>query len=230
MNGNRRSRMGRLSVLWIAVGLVAAMVMSMTADAAKQKWEEFKTPKYGYAFKLPAEFEIQGKEDKTTSWIYQPGSVATNKKEKKKFKIGLRVKGVSLGKSTETSTEGSGGGLESALTIYVNWVEMPDVSSATMYNTNRKSDLQDIEGRDPDYRDLKDFSKKQGYAYEGYTYWYKEVDKDSSDEIHRWHIKSYGNGSAYVVGLCGTYGQFQKWGPVYEEVVKSFRLVPFDEK
>ena len=115
---------------------------------------------------------------------------------------------------------------EPALLIYVNWTWMPDVPSKTMYDVNRKSDQQDMSSPDPDYHDLVPFDRKKGYAYDGNTYWYKEVDKSAPDEIHRWHVKSYGNKSAYTVGLTGTYGQFGKWGPVYEQVVKSFRLVP----
>ncbi len=118
--------------------------------------------------------------------------------------------------------------LEPALGIYVNWTWMPDVPSKVMYAANKKSELQDMTSPDPDYHDLIDFDRKKGYAHEGNTYWYKEVDKPDPGEIHRWHIKSYGNKSAYTVGLTGTYGQFAKWGPVYEKVVKSFRLIPME--
>ena len=55
------------------------------------------------------------------------------------------------------------------------------------------------------------------------------MDKAAGDEIHRWHIKSYGNKSAYTIGLTGTYAQFAEWGPVYEEVIKSFKLIPMEK-
>ena len=122
------------------------------------------------------------------------------------------------------------GPLEPALGIYVNWAWMPDVPSKVIYAANKKSELQNMSSPDPDYRDLVDFDRKKGYAYDGNTYWFKEVDKPAAGEIHRWHIKSYGNKSAYTVGLTGTYGQFAKWGPVYERVVKSFRLVPMESQ
>ncbi len=115
----------------------------------------------------------------------------------------------------QPGADGSGP-LEPALMVYVNWVWMPSVPSTVLYDANKKSDLQNISSPDPDYRDLVDFDRKKGYAYAGNTYWFKEVDKPAPDEIHRWHIKSFGNKSAYTIGLTGTYGQFEKWGPVYE--------------
>lgn len=125
----------------------------------------------------------------------------------------------------QPGADGSGP-LEPGLLIYVNWTWMPDVPSKTMYDINRKSDQQNMTSPDPDYHDLVPFDRKKGFAYDGNTYWYKEVDKTDPADIHRWHVKSYGNKSAYTVGLTGTYGQFAKWAPVYEQVVKSFRLIP----
>lgn len=116
--------------------------------------------------------------------------------------------------------------LEPALLIYVHWTWMPDVPSRTMFDVNRKSDLQNISSPDPDYRDLALFDRKKGFAYDGNAYWYKEVDKKDSSEIHRWHAKAFGNKSAYTVGLTGSFGQFATVGPDYEKVVKSFRLIP----
>lgn len=127
----------------------------------------------------------------------------------------------------QPGADGSGP-MESALMIYVNWVWMPDVPSKTMHDINRKSDQQNITSPDPDYRDLIGFDRKKGYVFDGNTYWFKEVDKSAPDAIHRWHIKAFGNKSAYTLGLTGTYGQFPKWGPIYEQVVKSFRLIPMD--
>lgn len=222
----------------VGFGLLAVTLMGWGASAEAREWKTYENKKYGFALKVPAEFELQG-EDKTVTWIYQPGSAPSSdsgkgeKKEKKK-KFGINLGGVGLStEQTDSSSSESGGassgGLEPALMIYVNWVWMPDVDSGTMYSTNKKSDQQNIDSPDPDYKDIKDFDKKQGYAHEGNTYWYKEVDKAAGDEIHRWHIKSYGNKSAYTIGLTGTYAQFAEWGPVYEEVIKSFKLIPMEK-
>ncbi len=129
----------------------------------------------------------------------------------------------------QPGADGSGP-LEPGLLIYVNWTWMPDVPSKVMHDVNKKSELQNMTSPDPDYRDLIEFDRKKGYVFDGNTYWFKEVDKAKPDEIHRWHIKSYGNKSAYTAGLTGTYGQFTKWGPVYEKVVKSFRLIPMESQ
>lgn len=231
-------KMGTISRKWVSVAVALGLAIGMSQAAMAREWKTYENKKYGFSVKIPAEFELQG-EDKTVTFIYQPGSAPSGgsgkseKKEKKK-KFGINLGGVGLStEQTETSgsesSGGGGGGLEPALMIYINWVWMPDVDSGTMYSTNKKSDQQNISSPDPDYKDIKDFDKKQGYAYEGNTYWYKEVDKSAADEIHRWHIKSYGNKSAYTIGLTGTYGQFAEWGPVYEEVIKSFQLIPMEK-
>ena len=225
-----RSRMLFSCSKLVVMAALCAVLVAPQAQA--REWKEYETKKYGYALKLPAEFTIQ-EEDKTTSWIYQPGSAPAGKSEKKglKKKLGINIKGVgaSVEESSESSSESSGGGLESALMVYINWVWMPDVSSDTMFKTNMDSDKKNMSSPDPDYTDLIVFDKKKGYAYEGNTYWYKEVDKTKGDEIHRWHIKAYGNQSAYTIGLTGTYAQFKEWAPVYEEVIKSFRLIPLEK-
>lgn len=197
--------------------------------------------KYGYKLKIPEQFEVLGKIDKTTTWSYQPGSAesssSTTKKTKNKFKLGggINIGGVRIGAEKtieEGSTEGgasSSGGLEPALTIYVNWVWMPDVSSKTMFETNLESARQNASSPDPDYTDIVVFDKEKGFEWEVYAYAYKEVPKDADDEIHRWHIQAYGNKSAYTIGLCGTYGQFEEWGPIYDEVIKSFELIPLEK-
>jgi len=121
------------------------------------------------------------------------------------------------------------GPLEPGLLIYVNWVWMPDVPSDVMHRTNKRSEQQDMSSPDPRYRDLREFDEDDGHVWEGRAYWFKEVDKAAPDEIHRWHAKAWGNQSAYTVGLTGTFGQFGEWGPRYERVVKSFRLIPMEE-
>ncbi|CAG1008921.1 hypothetical protein MYXO_03793 [Myxococcaceae bacterium] len=118
------------------------------------------------------------------------------------------------------------GSPDRVLQIYVNWTWMPDVPSKTLFEINRKSELQDMSSPDPDYRDLIVFDRKKGYAQGENAYWFKEVDKNDPSEIHRWHAKAYGNESAYTVGLTGTYGQFERAGPDFEKVVKSLRLIP----
>lgn len=221
-----------LGILVMVMAFSVSMLLAPIAQA--REWKTYENKKYGYSLKIPAEFKLQN-EDKSTSWIYQPGSAKSKtgkKKKKKSFSIGARVKGISLGtsRSEETSSEGdSGDGLGSALSIHVNWAWMPDVSSGTLFKANMDSVKKDISSPDPTYTDPIVFSKKKGYAYEGNTFWYKEVDKSKDDEIHRWYIHSSGNKSDYGVILAGSFGQFKEWGPVYEEVVKSFKLIPMEK-
>jgi len=226
-------QLGRCASWAFALSVVVALAGAATTASARE-WKVYESEKYGYSLKIPAEFELQS-EDKSTSWIYQPGSAPGADgaaKKKKGFSVGAAVKGINIGASqSEETTTGSagGGGLESALSIHVNWVWMPDVPSETLYNANMDSVKKDMGSPDPSYTDPIVFSKKKGYAQEGNTFWYKEVDKTDGGEIHRWHIGAYGNKSNYGVILGGTFEQFKEWGPVFEEIVKSFKLIPIKE-
>ena len=213
---------------------VAASLMFANAFATAAETKVYTNEKYGFEVKIPAEFELQG-EDKTVQFIYQPGAAASaggDKKGGKKISIkgALKGVGVDLEKTEAPAAGGSSSGPEPALLIYINWVWMPDVASGTLYSANKKGVQDNISSPDPTYKDIVDFDKKKGYAFEGNTFWYKEVDKKDGAEIHRWHIYSAGNKSAYTIGLTGTYEQFKKWGPVYEEVIKSFKLIPMKEQ
>ena len=173
----------------VAIAFAGSMLLATAAQA--REWKIYENKKYGYSIKIPAEFELQS-EDKSTSFIYQPGSVATGesgttKKKKKKFSIGTRIGGVNIGtsQSEETSSESSGssgGGLESALSIHINWVWMPDVAPGTLYNANMDSVKKDMTSPDPNYTDPINFDKKK----------------------------------------------FSEWDSVYEEIVKSFKLIPIE--
>jgi hypothetical protein len=230
---------------YIAVVLVLCVLAMFTAAAVHAAdLTVFETKKHGYSIKMPVEFKMDGSEDKTTTWSFQPGSApveaaqpAPAPKEGKKKGLGGLVKGAAGGltggkvktEAPAAETAAPKQELEPALSIYVNWVWMPDVPSATLFESNKKSDMQNIKSPDPDYKDLVVMDKKNGYAIEGGSaYWYKEKDKSDPAAIHRWHIKAFGNKSAYTIGLCGTYRQFEKWGPVYEQVIKSFKLIPLE--
>jgi len=76
-------------------------------------------------------------------------------------------------------------------------------------------------------KDLVVFDKRTGYAFEGgAAYRYKEVDKKDADAIHRWQVKAFGNKSSYALGFTGTCRHFEKWGPVFEECIRTLKLVP----
>lgn len=227
---------------WMVAAITAGLAVGLAPHASAVEFKEFQSKKYGYAMKIPAQFIMDGKEDNTTTWIYQPGAAPAaaapaagdegGEKKGKKKKLGAALGGLVKSEASSAAPSApaaSGGGAQPALSIYVNWTWMPDVDSGTMYSANKKGDKQKVDSPDPDYKDIKDFDKKQGYAYEGNTYWLKEVDKDKGDDIHRWHIHSFGNKSAYVVGLCGTYDQFKEWAPIYEEVIKSWKLIPLEK-
>ncbi|HNT88705.1 MAG TPA: hypothetical protein PKL84_12660, partial [Candidatus Hydrogenedentes bacterium] len=156
--------MARILTLCVFGLFVAAVV-------AAEDYTVFESKKYGYSLKIPKEFRLDGQEDKTTTWIYQPGAAPATesaepaKKEEKKPKKGLGgiargaagslVGGAQAEEAAGAPAEAGGGqALESALTIYVNWVWMPDVATSTLFEANKKSDLQDINSPDPTYKDL----------------------------------------------------------------------------
>jgi len=216
------------------VVLLASVVFMMAASA---ELSVFECKKYGFSMKIPKEFKLTG-EDKTMTWTYQPGADAPAKEEpaasggEKKKGLGAAVGGLLKNKAksaepsapAETKSE-----LEPALTIYVNWVWMPDVASSTGFETNKKSDQQNIDSPDPDYKELVVMTKNPAYAVDkDLAYRYKEIDKKDPAEIHRWHVKAFGNKSFYTLGFCGNFKQFEKWGPIYEECIKSFKLIPLE--
>ena len=230
----------RRVILMLAMAAVGGM---LSAQAQSGEFKTYESKKFGYSLKIPKEFQIDGKEDKTTQWMYQPGSTPAAGAEekpaeegKKKLKLGAKLKGVvgdAVGGAAGGAAESTGGGgaLEPAVMIYINWVWMPDVSSETMFNANIDQIKQDVKSPAPSYTDIKVLTKENGYPNfsGGQGFFYKEVNKDAGDEIHRWHINAYGNQSSYIVGMTGTYAQFQKWGPIYDEVVKSFKLIPMEK-
>lgn len=220
--------LGRTLALTLAVAVFAA------GPALATDYRTVKVEKYGYELKIPEEFDLEGEIDKTTNWMYQPGAEKKSSggsSLSKSLSGSIRIGGIGLSgsKSESSSSSSSGGGLEPALGIYVNWVWMPDVSEKQSFDINLEQIKKDIDSPDPDYTDVVVFDKDEGFDWEGLAFWFKEVPKDKDDEIHRWHIRAFGNNSSYTIGLTGTYGQFRKWGPVYEEVVKSFTLIPLEE-
>ena len=232
-------RQATLNGLCMAIVFAAAVMQAPTVHAAEMK--TYTNEKYGFELQVPKEFQVVS-EDRTVSLQYQPGAAAPVAAEpaepaaedggkKKKSGIGGKLKqlGKDLAKTQAPSVAApaeAGGGLQPALQVYINWTWMPDVASGTLYQANKDGIKQDIASPDPKYKDVVDFDKKKGYAHDGNTFWYKEIDKKDGSEIHRWHIYSAGNKSAYTIGLTGTYEQFKEWGPVFEEVVKSFKLIP----
>ncbi len=218
-----------------AVGAVVLLAAVISTGAAAEDLKTVEVPDYGYKLKLPEQFTLQGELGQTSTWMYQPGAAgAQPEKKKRRFGIGGGVNlgpvriGGEAGAGSET-VEAGDGDLEPALMVYVNWVHMPNASAETIYNANLQSVRDNINSPNPTYKDIAIFDEDEGYADEGYMFWYKEVDKDDPSEIHRWHIHASGNNSTYTIGLTGTFGQFQEWGAAYEDVIKSFELIPIEE-
>ncbi|MBI5095807.1 MAG: hypothetical protein HZB26_25665 [Candidatus Hydrogenedentes bacterium] len=227
-----------------AITCLGVFAGTLAAVAQSGEYVTFESKKYGYSIKLPKELKMEGKEeDKTTSWSFQPGSTpaaapAADSGDKGKSGgkgLGGVVKGLTgaakgSAAAKAPAAESPKQELEPAVGIYVNWVWMPDVPSNTLFETNKKSDQQDISSPDPNYKDLVVMDKKAGYAIEGGSaYRYKEKDKKDPADIHRWHVKAFGNKSFYTLGFTGTYKQFEKWAPEFEESIKSFKLIPMKD-
>jgi hypothetical protein len=222
----------------LIAGVAAILSFVIAIGAHAEELKRVDVDKYGYSLKIPTQFKVIGKIDKTTSWQFQPGSTPAVAEKKKKGGFGKLVK--SAAKSVvpgadaadaAASASDSGTELEPAVQIYINWVWMPDVASSTMFETNKQADLKNIKSPDPDYKNLEVLDPKKGYDIEGGTaYRYKEVDKDEGSEIHRWHVKAFGNKSMYTMGFTGTFEQFEEWGPVFEKVIRSIKLIELKGK
>ena len=223
------------------IGIAAFVLQPKPAFAQDKDYEGFNevvVEKYGYKMMIPKEFELNGKIDKTSGWSYMPGAaemLAKAKAEKVPGIGGALKESAGLdGAKTEqapSSGAGSGGALESVLFIAVNRMPMPDLSSQFLYDLQLKGFKESITSPNPKGKDIQMFDKKKGYKWEGLAFWYKEVDKASNeqDKRHHWNIMAYGNKSIYNVILSGDYKQFEKWGPIYEKVIKSFELIAIKE-
>jgi hypothetical protein len=108
-----------------------------------------------------------------------------------------------------------------ALTIWVNRVVVQTKDLAALYETARRYDADSAGAPGAALRDLRDLTVEGGYGY-----WYKEADKPEGAAGHRWIARVFGNGAAYVVCVAGPFGEYQTWGPVFERVIASFRLIP----
>ena len=121
-------------------------------------------------------------------------------------------------------------GMPTGAMIYVHWVWLPSVPVEVQYEANLQQVVKDTESSRPQYRDVRIVDSTQGYAWDGPAFWFKEVDKAAPDEIHRWHLKAFGNESQYIVGLTGDFEQFEELGALYEEVIRSFERIPLPMK
>ncbi|MFH1454088.1 MAG: hypothetical protein ABIH00_08960 [Armatimonadota bacterium] len=114
-----------------------------------------------------------------------------------------------------------------ATSMSVNFVDMPDVNSDVLYQTNldsykKKKDYTDVQpvkikGKGLAFR-VKEANHKPGKSSQ---------EKDPND-IHRWHMFVFGNGKFYTMGFCANYQTFKdnKVQDIYEEVIKSVELAP----
>ncbi len=110
-------------------------------------------------------------------------------------------------------------------TIWVDRVAVETKNLTGLYEIDRKYDLDAGKAPHPAVRDLQDLTIPDGYGY-----WYKEADTSDPTAMHRWIARVYGNGGVYTVCLAGPFGEFDAWGPVFEQVIASFRLIPMKTK
>ncbi len=146
------------------------------------------------------------------------GKMQTYKSEKNGFQIDIPVEFQlkNEGATTDWDAPVIDGG---APHIYVNVVVMKGVPSQTLYNINFNQ-----KKNDKNYVDVKPFKIKGGYAF---TCREAESGKSSSD-IYRWHLFVFGNDRFYTCGFTGMKASFDNntLPPVYEKVIKSFKLIP----
>lgn len=118
-----------------------------------------------------------------------------------------------------------------ACSISVNFVDMPSVSSETLYNINLKS-YKEKKGEYTDIQPVKvKWGKKTAFAFR-----VKEVNhkpgmsskEKELNDIHRWHLFVFGNGKFYTLGFSANYEAFKKnkVQEMFEKVIKSVELLP----
>lgn len=119
--------------------------------------------------------------------------------------------------AASTAADGEG----PVFTIWVNRMPVETMNLAGLYEIGRKYDADSTGSVGAAIRDLRDLTIDGGYGY-----WYKEADKPDPAANHRWIAKVFGNGAVYTVCAAGPFGEFATWGPVFDRVIASFRLVP----
>lgn len=115
--------------------------------------------------------------------------------------------------------------------ISVNWVDMPGVSSDTLYSINLKS-YKEKKGEYTDIQPIKvKWGKKTAPAFRVKEVTHKpglsSKEKDPNDH-HRWHLFIFGNGKSYTLGFTANHAAFKgnKVQKMFEEVIKSVELLP----
>ena len=171
--------------------------MLWAVPAAGQSGELIDTPveKYGYALALPRGIR-PGRRRLRHDHVDRPARIACRR---------IRV------------TAGENG---ATLTIWVNRIPVETKNLAGLYAVGRRYDADSINSPGAAIRDLRDLTVEGGYGY-----WYKEADKSEPAANHRWIAKVFGNGAVYTICVAGPFGEFEAWGPVFERVIASFRLV-----
>jgi hypothetical protein len=122
---------------------------------------------------------------------------------------------------TAVAAPGAAGETGAALTIWVNRVPVETKNLAGLYEVGRRYDADIAKGPGATIHDVRDLTLEGGYGY-----WYKEADKGSPAANHRWIARVFGNGAVYTICVAGPFGEFGTWGPAFEQVIASFRLVP----
>ena len=213
-----------ITILLLLAGLSAA------GDASAREWKIYDNGEFGYTLKIPAEFSLRT-EGKLTTWEFRPPPIAQPPIEESRQKtVNLKLGPLNVQiddpKRRERVLVDQPSIEQAPLSIAVTWDFLPETPSFTLYKSSRSADENNSRGTVPGIVDIREFDRAQGYDYEGMTYWFREADKSTPDTLHRWVLRSFGNWSVYTVEITGTAAQFAEWGPVFEDVVRSWHLIP----
>jgi hypothetical protein len=180
----------------IVPAVAVLLVWSAAASAQSGEFFQADAPAYGYAVMIPAEFSADGAISGTTAWTAASDLPAAPDESA----------------DTEEKTP---------LVIWIARAPVGDADPQRLFDIDRKLDLAAASEADAAISEVTAFAVEGGYGY-----WYKEADKANPADFHRWIAKVYGNGGIYVLCFAGPFSEFGTWGPVFEQVIGSFRLVP----
>lgn len=120
-----------------------------------------------------------------------------------------------------------------AASVSVNVTEMPDVPESVMYDVNLKSKKKDSRYTNVVPLKVKIGSKTAlGFRCIEANNVYGTSDLKAPSDIHRWHLYVFANRREYLMGMSTAFSVYQakKIQPVYEEIIKSFEIIPIDKK